>query len=198
MKILLGSGNAAKKWALMKALDKLEIRGYEVIPRDIEEPYTHDLIGYEVIRGAENRNIALKKWAENNNEDYDYLCSIENGYSTDENGLSFIVTYCIFEDKKGNKSIGKSFGVRLTRTMFEFIKEGGSLIEIIEETENLKDIKNDKGITGYLSNNLYDREDMDSQAIISSFIPLIFSEKRNKLNDQVKSLRKELINCDDN
>lgn len=99
-------------------------------------------IGFEIIRGADNRNKYLKEYVNQNNINYDYLCSIEGGYSIDENGLPFVITYCIIEDNLGKKSTGKSLGIRLTKVMFDFIKRGGSLNKAIEEitgeTENKK------------------------------------------------------------
>ena len=32
------------------------------------------------------------------------MCSIEGGFSLDENGLPFVVTYCITENNLGQKS----------------------------------------------------------------------------------------------
>ena len=132
MLILLGSKNPSKKNALEKALEKLQIKEYEIISYDVKSGVNSKPIGYEIIRGADNRNQALKIIAKKENIDYDYLCSIEGGFSIDENGLPFVVTYCIIEDKFGKKSTGKSLGIRLSKTIFDFIKNGGSLNKVIE------------------------------------------------------------------
>ena len=104
MIILLGSKNLAKTNAVDNALIKLGIEEYEIIPVAVESNTNSKPVGYEIIRGAENRNIGLKEYALENKISYDYLCSIEGGYSVDENGLPFVVTYCVIEDKFGKKS----------------------------------------------------------------------------------------------
>ena len=186
MKILLGSKNPSKKRALEKALNKLNINNYEIITHDAKSNVDSKPIGFEIIRGAENRNKDLVKYAKENNIEYDYLCSIEGGFSLDENGLPFVVTYCIMENRVGKKSTGKSIGIRLSKDMYEYIKQGNSLNKAIEEITKNENNKQNKGITGYLTNGLYDREDIDKDAIISSMISFIFSGQRTKLNNYIK------------
>ena len=106
MVILLGSKNPNKKKSLEKALAKLQISNYEIISHNAQSNVSSKPIGYEIIRGADNRNQELKQYATQQDINYDYLCSIEGGFSIDENGLPFIVTYCIVEDSNGKKSTG--------------------------------------------------------------------------------------------
>lgn len=190
MKILLGSKNPSKKNALELALKKLCIEEYEIISYDASSNTNSKPIGYEIIRGAENRNLSLRKYAVENNIQYDYLCSIEGGFSLDENGLPFVVTYCIIEDKDRKKSTGKSLGIRLTKTMFDYLKNGGSLNKVIEEIVKNENNKQTLGIMGYLTNGLYDRETVDSEAVISSLIPFIYKEQREFLDQHIKMMRK--------
>ena len=60
MNILLGSKNPAKKKAVDMALAKLGIQDYNVTSIDVPSNTSSKPIGYEIIRGAENRNVALK------------------------------------------------------------------------------------------------------------------------------------------
>lgn len=189
MKILLGSNNPSKKRALEKALQELNIYDYEINSYDVFSSVSSKPIGYEIIRGADNRNQELKKIAINNNIDYDYLCSIEGGFSVDENGLPFVVTYCILEDRFGKKSTGKSLGIRISKIMFEFVKKGGSLNKIIELINLENNNKQKLGITGYLTNGLYNRETVDKDAVISSFISFIFSEQKQELEHHIKQFK---------
>ena len=189
MKILLGSNNPSKKRALEKALQELNIYDYEINSYDVFSSVSSKPIGYEIIRGADNRNQELKKIAINNNIDYDYLCSIEGGFSVDENGLPFVVTYCILEDKFGKKSTGKSLGIRISKIMFEFVKKGGSLNKVIELINLENNNKQKLGITGYLTNGLYNREKVDKDAVISSFISFIFSEQKQELEHHIKQFK---------
>lgn len=190
MKILLGSKNPSKKNALEMALKKLNIEGCEVITYDAPSNTSSKPIGYEIIRGAENRNSFLKEYAIENNIQYDYLCSIEGGVSLDENGLPFVVTYCIMENQIGKKSTGKSLGIRLTKTMFDYLKSGYSLNKVIEEILQNENNKQALGIMGYLTNGLYNREIVDSDAVVSSLIPFVYSEQREMLDGHIKNLRK--------
>ncbi len=186
MRILLGSSNPSKKSALEKALQKLSLTDYEIIAYSVPSSVHSKPIGFEIIRGCENRNRELKKYAEENSTSYDYLCSIEGGFSLDENGLPFVVTYCVIEDKRGKKSTGKSLGIRLSKNMWDYVKEGNSLNKAIEEITKKKKNKQSLGITGYLTDGLYPREDIDSQAVVSSFISFVYKEQREDLENYIK------------
>lgn len=190
MKILLGSKNPSKKRAVEIALNKLEIANFEIISYDAKSNTNSKPIGYEIIRGAENRNYSLKQYAMESNIDYDYLCSVEGGFSLDENGLPFVVTYCVTENKYGKKSTGKSLGIRLSKTMFDYLKNGGSLNRIIEKIKGNTNNKQSLGIMGYLTNGFYNREMVDSEAVISSLIPFIYKEERDQLDQYIKKLKK--------
>lgn len=190
MKILLGSKNPSKINAVKMALEKLGFNEYEIISCNAASNTASKPIGYEIIRGAENRNLTLKEYSFNNEIEYDYLCSIEGGFSLDENGLPFVVTYCIVEDKCGKKSTGKSLGIRLTKTMFDYLKNGGSLNKIIEEMTQTENNKQALGIMGYLTDGLYNRESVDSEAVISSFIPFVYKEQREKMDQYIKKMKK--------
>ncbi len=190
MTFLLGSKNPSKRNALEIALKILGIEEYEIISYDAPSNTSSKPIGYEIIRGAENRNLALKKYALENKVTYDFLCSIEGGFSLDENGYPFVVTYCIIEDKFQKKSTGKSLGVRITKIMFDYLRNGGSLNKVIEEVTQSKNNKQSLGIIGYLTNGLYNRESVDSEAVISSLIPFIYKKQRYSLDKCIKSMRK--------
>lgn len=190
MRILLGSKNPSKERTLWLALEKLQIIDYEIIPYDVDSKTNSKPIGYEIIRGLENRNCGLKDIAIQNNITYDYLCSIEGGFTLDENGLPFVVTYCLLEDKNGKKSTGKSLGIRVSKTMFDFVKHGGSLNKVIESLNGNENNKQKSGITGYLTNGLYNRDSMDSDAVVSSFISFIYKDRRDNLNKEIKLLER--------
>ena len=169
--------------------NNLNIYDYEICSFAVESNTSSKPIGYEIIRGADNRNQELKKIAINDNIDYDYLCSIEGGFSVDENGLPYVVTYCILEDKFGKKSTGKSLGIRISKTMFEFVKKGGSLNKVIEKINLENNNKQKLGITGYLTNGLYSREAVDKDAIIASFVSFIYQDEKQKLEQYIKQFK---------
>lgn len=105
--IILGSKNISKKLAVESALNELEISDFEIVCLDSKSNVSDQPIGYEIIRGADNRNQESKLYATQNGIDYTYLCAIEGGFSLDENGLPFVVTYAIIEDANGKKINGK-------------------------------------------------------------------------------------------
>lgn len=191
MIILLGSKNPNKKKSLEKALEKLQITEYEIIPYDANSNVSDRPIGSEITKGADNRNQNLKKYAKENNIIYDYLCSIEGGFILNEEGIPFIITYCVIEDIQEQKSIGNSIGLQLSQTMFDYIKKGNSLNKVIESIILDENNKQKQGITGYLSKNIYNREIVDCDAIVSAFIPFIYKEQRDILDKQILTIIKK-------
>lgn len=188
MKILLGSTNPSKKRALIKALEALEITDYEIICYKVNSDVPSKPVGYEILRGADNRNQQLKFIAQNIGIEYDYLCSIEGGYTIDEIGHPYIETYVIIENKSGRKSTGKSLGLRISKEMFRCIQAGVSLNSLIEKITTSENNKQNNGITGYLSSGLFKREEVDEKAIESAFISLLFEKERKELDEQIKLL----------
>lgn len=191
MVIILGSENPSKKRTLEMALIELEIIDYDIICVKTNSGVPSRPIGFEIIRGADNRNQEAKRYASSMNIDYDYICGIEGGFSLDENGIPFVVTYVITEDFSGKKSTGKSLGVRLRKDMFDYIKSGGSLNQLIEEITGNHSNKQNDGIIGYLTNGLYQRDIVDKEAVMASFIPFIFKDKRDILSDKIHNIKSQ-------
>lgn len=186
MVIILGSKNPSKVRSLKLALEELNLKDIKIVSVDAKSSVPSKPIGFEIIRGADNRNLECRKFALENNIEYDYICSLEGGFTIDENGLPFIVTYAIVEDKFGNKSTGKSLGLRLTREMYEYLRAGYSLNKLIEDLTNMENNKQDLGITGYLSNGLLKRDRVDIEAVLTAFIPLLFKEKREVIDTVIR------------
>ncbi len=80
-------------------------------------------------------------------------------------------------------------GIRLTKRMYDYLKKGGSLNKAIESIIGNENNKQSLGIIGYLSNGLYDRKDVDSEAVISSLIPFVYSEQREKMDQYIKKMK---------
>jgi inosine/xanthosine triphosphatase len=186
MNIILTSLNPSKKRSLEMALKDLNIDGFEITCIKVNSNVPSKPIGFEIIRGANNRNHNAKEEISKKNIKYDYLCSVEGGFSLDENGIPFVVTYAIIENAHGKKSTGKSVGIRLRKDVFDYVKNGGSLNKIIDEIDESKNNKEDMGITGFLTNGLYNRDKFDKDAIISALIPFIFEKNRNLLSEKIK------------
>jgi len=191
MVVALASLNPSKKKSLEAALKLLKIDYDEIIAIKVDSNVSSKPVGYEIIRGADNRNKASKSFLNKVGLEYDYLCAIEGGCSIDENGIPFIVTYVIIEDRKGKKSTGKSLGLRLRKDMFEYYKNGGSLNKLIEEVNESENNKTKQGITGYLSSEMYERSKVDMEGVVSAFIPFIYKEKRDLLSEKIKEKTKK-------
>ena len=186
MIILLGSKNKSKRISLELALDTLEIKDYEILTFDVPSGVNSKPIGFEIIRGADNRNQELKSKAKELDIKYDYLCSIEGGYEVDNNGIPYVVTYAIIEDKDGRKSTGKSLGLRLTKTMFNYLRDGKSLNKVIEELISVSNNKQNGGITGYLSKGLLRREYVDKDAVVSGLVGMLYTKERRELDNAIR------------
>src|SRR6056297_2639386 len=150
MKILLGSLNLSKKRALEKALKTLGIEDFEIKCFKVDSGVSSKPIGFEILRGADNRNQELKKMANEKEIEYDYQCSVEGGFSLDEGGHLYVTTYAIVEDINKKKSTGKTLGLRIRKDMFNYIREGDSLNKLIEKLKGVERNKQSQGITGYL------------------------------------------------
>lgn len=186
MIIILTSKNPSKKRSLEFALKELGIIDYEIICISSDSKVSSKPIGIEIIRGAENRNKSALEYASKNNIIFDYLCSIEGGYTIDEMGHYFITTYSVVEDNKGKLSTGQAIGLRIRKDMFDYIKSGKSLNELIEKISNKKSNKENDGITGFLSNGLITRDKMEKDSIVTAFIPFIYVKQRDDLSRAIE------------
>ncbi len=186
MKIILGSKSLSKRRSLEMALNELGIIDYTIECLNSASGVSSKPVGNEIITGADNRNQESKKYAKEHNIEYDYLCAIEGGFILDESDLPFVVTYAIVESKTGKKSTGKSLSIRLTKNVFDFIRNGGSINKIIEEINGTSANKQSDGITGFLTNGIYKRDIVDKDAVFSAFHSFIFKNKRDVLSEAVK------------
>lgn len=186
IKILLGCESIKARKTLEGALEDLGFYQPEIISFHTSSEIHEKLIDHKIIESVEKRNLALKTIAFENNIQYDYLCSIESGISVEGKSEPFIVTYCITENRFGEKFIGKSFWGPFSKRMLEYMENGGSIEQLIQEV--LKQENNERllSIMRYLKNNFYDSIEVDRKAIISSFI----SEQEEKLDEPVKQFMK--------
>ena len=74
--------------------------------------------------------------------------------------------------------------------MFEFIKNGGSLNSVIELIIHDEKNKQKQGITGYLSGNIFNREYVDCDSVVSAFLSFIFKNPSEKIDKQISNLIK--------
>lgn len=185
MLVLLGSKNPSKKRSLVGALKELGMKG-KVLSFEVDSEVRERPMGIEIVEGAKNRNANLKEIALKENIDYDYLCSIEGGAVIEDSGMPYIISYCVLEDRYGRVNIGKSIALSITRELYEYIRDVGSLNRVIERLQNCENYNQKGGITGYLTNGLFDREKIDRDAVMATFMPFVFSDKIEKLENATK------------
>ena len=102
---------------------------------------------------------------------------IENNY--------FIVTYADIFTKEWGRFIGKSQGMQISEKMFEWVQNGKSLNAVIESIIGIDGNKTKSGITGYLSNGKYNRDEFDATAVIMALMSMKNSEKYLKLDRKI-------------
>lgn len=69
--------------------------------------------------------------------------------------------------------------------MFRYVRDNGLLNKVIETIDSSIDNKQAQWNTGYLSNGIISRAEVDKDAVIFEFIPLVFQ-------DEYKMLTKKL------
>ena len=107
------------------------------------------------------------------------MISIEGGYEQVLDNY-FIVTYASIIDNSGERFVGKSQGLQISKEMFEWVKNGKSLNKVIELIEGCSENKKDNGISGYLTSSYYKRSVFDSFAVISALVTMLNQEKNIK------------------
>ena len=189
MKIILGSTNQSKKNSISIALESLGIYDYEIeciaVPSNVSSKPLND----DTLKGARNRNRNLLEYLYKNSINFDFVISIEGGYEKIDERY-FIVTYASILDHNVCEYLGKSIGLEITPTMFEWVKNGNSLNKVIESIVEDENNKKKNGISGYLTNGLYKRDLFDSSAVQSAFIKMNNSEIYKNLDREIKKLIK--------
>lgn len=184
MNIVLGSKNNSKKRSIEIALTQLGITDYTISCIDVQSRVSSKPINEEILIGAQNRTIALINYCQKNSIDYDVLISLEGGYEQIEDKY-FIVTYADLFTKDWQRFTGKSQGMQISKKMFEWVKNGKSLNKVIESIIGVDGNKTKGGITGYLSNGRYSRDEFDASAVMMAFTSMKNSELYLRLEEKM-------------
>ncbi|MEE9152382.1 MAG: inosine/xanthosine triphosphatase [Thermoplasmata archaeon] len=125
----------------------------------------------EVIEGAIQRARAAL------NEDCDFGVGIEAGLFWNEMANKYFdVQYCVVVDKGGRMSLGHGAGFYYPEEIIEFMKQGRTIGQSIEERYGIKDVGRKTGAIGYLSKDILDRTKLTEQAVLMAMIPRIRRE----------------------
>ena len=76
-------------------------------------------------------------------------------------------------------------GLRINREMFRYVRENGLLNKVIETIDSSIDNKQTQWNTGYLSNGIISRAEVDKDAVIFAFVPLVFQDKYKMLTKKL-------------
>lgn len=185
MKIILGSQNISKYNSISLAMESLGISDYTIECIPVESNVSSKPLNDDILQGARNRNNNLIIYLTENGIKYDCVISIEGGYE-EIDGKFFIVTYASIIDKDNNEFLGKSVGLEITKSMFEWVKKGNSLNKVIEEIIGNNNNKKCNGISGFLTEGFYKRDMFDSGAVQSALLHMINAPVYKELNESIK------------
>ncbi|MEG1986876.1 MAG: inosine/xanthosine triphosphatase [Bacilli bacterium] len=191
MKIILSSTNPSKIKSVEKALKDLAISNFNITSVKVNSGVSSKPLNEEMLIGAKNRNIELKKYCYNQHLDYDYLISIEGGFEQ-EYDKYYVISYVVIEGKNQVEHVGKTIGLEISKEMYNYTKEGHSLNALIEELTSVERNKTLSGVAGFLSSDLLLRQDIDYMAVLSTMNLFINEGKYQLLNDKIKSITKDI------
>ncbi|MEG2283072.1 MAG: DUF84 family protein [Bacilli bacterium] len=191
MKIILSSTNPSKIKSVEKALNDLAISNFNITSVKVNSSVSSKPLNEEMLIGAKNRNIELKKYCYNQHLDYDYLISIEGGFEQ-EYDKYYVISYVVIEGKNQVEHVGKTIGLEISKEMYNYTKEGHSLNALIEELTSVERNKTLSGVAGFLSSDLLLRQDIDYMAVLSTMNLFINEGKYQLLNDKIKSITKDI------
>lgn len=184
MKIIVGSENMSKIRSVRLALEKLNISNVDIVGISVESMVSSKPLNDETLKGAINRNNNLYKHCINNEIDFDLLISIEGGYEQVLNNY-FIITYACLMTKDKKYYVGKSNGLEISESMFNCVKNGKSINKIIESISNVTSNKKDNGITGFLTNGYFKRDEFDMNAVLCALETYYNQDKYRDIDGKI-------------
>lgn len=184
MKIIVGSSNMSKLRSVKKAIERLNIKDVEIVCIPVESMVSSKPLNEETLKGALNRNNNLYQHCINNDIDFDMLISIEGGYEQVFNNY-FITTYACVTTRDGESYVGKSNGLQISKKMYEYVKSGKSINKVIEGLSGTSQNKKDNGISGFLTNGFFRRDEFDMDAVMCALETYLNKENYNKIDDAI-------------
>lgn len=167
VKVVVGSDNEVKLRAVKnvfgKVFNNLEVEMVPVSSGVQAQPWDED-----TITGAQNRAAgALEK-----SQDAHFSVGIEAGLIQNKiNGKYFDVQYCAIQDRGGRITLGHGSGFYYPKKVFERIKAGSTVGQVMSEFTSIDDIGHKQGAIGFLSKGLLTREALTEQAVLMALVP---------------------------
>lgn len=158
MRVVIGSENEAKYRAVKKFFPKTS-----VVKKRAGSGVSSKPLNYSVLEGAYNRANSLHL------KDNDLGIGIEGGFfKVSSSEQYYLSDVCCIKDKYGYR-FGFGYFYEITQNMYDYVKEGNSLNELIcqliEEKENASEFKRNNGIVYYITNGQCKRGEGNSRAV---------------------------------
>ncbi|MCK5562517.1 MAG: inosine/xanthosine triphosphatase [Thermoplasmata archaeon] len=167
VKVAVGSDNEVKVRAVKNVFgmvfDNLEVEMVPVSSGVQAQPWDE-----ETITGAQNRaSGALEK-----SQDAHFGVGIEAGLIENKTtGKHFDVQYCAIQDRGGRVTLGHGSGFYYPNLVFERVKAGSTVGQVMSEFTSIDDIGHKQGAIGFLSKGLLSREALTEQAVLMALVP---------------------------
>jgi len=175
IKILVGSLNPVKINAVNNAFKSvfptlnIKCTGSHAPSGVSDQPMTAN----ETREGAINRAQFCKL----SEEIADYYVALEGGIDLTEDGPMTFAYFAILDSQ--HQSIGRSASLPLPHSVYESLKLGKELGDVMDELFNTTNVKQKGGAIGLLTNNNASRESIYTQALILALAPFL---NRNLFN----------------
>ncbi|MBY9006566.1 MAG: inosine/xanthosine triphosphatase [Candidatus Lokiarchaeota archaeon] len=179
LEVCISSLNPIKIEAVKMAFDKY-FDDYKIVPINTDSKVPKQPIGMDIIlKGAFNRATNAFSYLNQHKNEYSdiYGVGIEAGLVNISlaNSKYMDFQFCVIIDK--NKEITLGSGIAFEYPQFvidEILSEKKPEIgEIFGKLSDNKNIKNENGAIGFLSNNIINRRDILYQAVICALLPRI-------------------------
>jgi inosine/xanthosine triphosphatase len=174
MKVLVGSENPVKieaaKEVFSKYFGQISVTGVKVSSKVPIQP-----IDEEMLEGAKNRALELKKLNEEKSLGADFFVGIEGGITKLYSKWFASGVGCVI-DNQGRIGYGISPYFELPGRIVEQLLSGSELGEVMEEISGKNNIRQKEGAIGMLSKGVMDRKALYIHCLISALVPFLNKE----------------------
>ena len=175
LNIIVGSNNPVKVNAVASAFNKvfpeykISCHGEHAPSLVADQPMTEQ----ETLLGAKNRVDYCQQ-----HHQADFYVAIEGGVDNFDYGPATFA-YIVISNNE-TRSTGRSTNLPLPTMVYQSLKNGKELGDVMDELFNTTNIKQKGGAIGLLTNGLATRESIYHQALILALSPMVYSQLYNK------------------
>jgi inosine/xanthosine triphosphatase len=166
MRVAVGSENPVKVAAVEEVFSKV-YGSVEVIPIDVNSGVSPQPLGFDTIRGAENRARKALKATE-----ADYGVGIEGGL-LELAGKWYNLGFIAIVDREGFMGTGTSGWFELPSSFVERLRGGEELAEVVDSFFGAEGVGRMEGAVGLLTGNRVTRKDLYVHGLYMAMIPLL-------------------------